>query len=134
MRMPRRFYCGRARPGSWTSARRFGFRRPLQIAQLETVHAIDDARVGARRRFEPRPGYGLWRLAVRVEVHIEVSGVDAGHESKEAAEVARRRRLLGLGVDRDSELAERGDREVLQLRPGRAAGVPQLRRVGVAAP
>src|SRR2546427_859853 len=110
----------------------FDFRRALEILEIEAVHAVDDSRVGARGGFEPGPRHGLRRLAIGVEVHVEVAGVDARHESEEPAEIAGRRRLLGSGVRRPAEFAERADRQLLRLRSCWSACVPQLGGVRIA--
>src|SRR5919201_185827 len=71
----------------WTCGRRRELLGTLQIGERQFVHFIDDLRVRARRRFEPGPRDGLWRLAVGVEVHIEVASADDAHEPEEMTEI-----------------------------------------------
>ena len=61
-------------------SRRRRFFRPLQVAERQLVHFADDFCVCTCRRFETRPWDALGCLCIRVEVHVEVAGVDAGNE------------------------------------------------------
>src|ERR687888_125222 len=80
---------------------------PLERAQRQLVHLVDDLCVRSRGRLESRPWDGLGRFTISVEVVEELARGDAGSETIQSTEIASRRPRIRLGEQRDAELVER---------------------------
>ena len=63
---------------------------PLQNAELELVHLIDDPGIGSCRRFESRPRYRLGCFPVGVEIVEELTRCHSGNELIEPPQVTSR--------------------------------------------